>query len=89
MMMDLSELERELPGAVERGEITARYQPQADPRSRGIVAAETLARWEHPSRGMILPSVFIPIAEESGVIDDIGDHMIRLASDAALEWHEG
>ncbi len=85
-MMERSELENELPGAVERGEITARYQPQVDVRTRGIVAAETLARWEHPSRGMIAPSVFIPIAEESGVIGEIGDHMIALACDAARDW---
>ncbi len=87
-MMDASELELELPGAVERGEITARFQPQIDVRSRGIVAAETLARWEHPRRGMIPPSVFIPIAEQSGAIDEIGDHMITLACDAALDWRE-
>jgi EAL domain-containing protein (putative c-di-GMP-specific phosphodiesterase class I) len=87
-MMDPSELQDELEGAVQRGEIIARFQPQVDLHSRSIVAAEALARWEHPTRGRIAPSVFIPIAEESGVIDQIGDHMIQLACDAAWDWQQ-
>jgi EAL domain-containing protein (putative c-di-GMP-specific phosphodiesterase class I) len=86
MMMDPSELRSELEGAVQRGEIIAHFQPQVDVRSRAIVAAEALARWEHPARGTIAPSVFIPLAEESGAIDRLGDHMIRLACEAARDW---
>lgn len=87
-MMEGSQLLSELRGAVQRGEIIAHFQPQVDLRSRRIVAAEALARWEHPTRGMIAPSVFIPMAEESGAIDEIGDHMIELACDAALSWQQ-
>jgi EAL domain-containing protein (putative c-di-GMP-specific phosphodiesterase class I) len=66
----------DLAGAVERGEIIAHYQPQIDVASGRIVAVESLSRWVHPQLGMQSPLVFIPIAEEFGMIDDIGDFML-------------
>ncbi len=82
-----AQLSQDLAGAVERGEILAAYQPQYGLETGKIVAAEILSRWEHPVLGMIPPAEFVPIAEETGAIDDIGDHMFLLACVAAAEWH--
>jgi EAL domain-containing protein (putative c-di-GMP-specific phosphodiesterase class I) len=75
----------DLPGAVKRGEIVAYYQPQIDIRSGRIVAVESLARWFHPELGMLSPLVFIPIAEEFGLIDELGSFMIDEACRLAIE----
>jgi EAL domain-containing protein (putative c-di-GMP-specific phosphodiesterase class I) len=77
----------DLSGAVGRGEIAAYYQPQIDVRAGRIVAVESLSRWLHPELGMQSPLVFIPIAEEFGLIDELGEFMIgeacRYAADLA------
>jgi EAL domain-containing protein (putative c-di-GMP-specific phosphodiesterase class I) len=75
----------DLRGAVERGEIVAYYQPQIDVKTERIVAVESLARWFHPELGLQSPLVFIPIAEEFGMIDDIGSFMIDEACAYAAE----
>lgn len=69
----------DLAGAVGRGEIVAYYQPQIDVASGRIVAVESLGRWMHPEFGMQSPLEFIPIAEEFGFIDEIGDFMVTEA----------
>ena len=66
----------DLDGAVARGEIAAYYQPQIDILSGEIVAVESLSRWLHPELGMQSPLVFIPIAEEFGLIDELGGFML-------------
>jgi EAL domain-containing protein (putative c-di-GMP-specific phosphodiesterase class I) len=73
----------DLAGAVDRGEIIAHYQPQIDVASGRIVAVETLSRWIHPELGMQSPLVFIPIAEEFGMIDEVGDFMLDEACEYA------
>ena len=77
----------DLAGAVERGEIVAFFQPQIDLATGKIVAVESLSRWRHPELGMQSPLVFIPIAEEFGLIDEIGGFMLdeacRCAADLA------
>jgi EAL domain-containing protein (putative c-di-GMP-specific phosphodiesterase class I) len=78
-------LERELARAVERGELVAYYQPQWDVWSEKMVAVEALCRWRHPQIGVIAPSVFISLAEESGVIHGLGDFMIDTACDLAAD----
>ncbi len=85
-MENYSRLAAELPHAVARGEIVAYYQPQFDIITNEIVAAEALARWVHPELGLIGPVDFIPLAEEFGVIDELGDHMITLSCEAARDW---
>jgi EAL domain-containing protein (putative c-di-GMP-specific phosphodiesterase class I) len=82
------DLTHDLPGAVARGEIIAHYQPQFDVLTDTIVAAETLARWIHPEVGMVSPGVFIPMAEELGIIDEIGDHMIEVGCTSAVDWQQ-
>jgi EAL domain-containing protein (putative c-di-GMP-specific phosphodiesterase class I) len=81
----------DLSGAVGRGEIVAHYQPQIDVASGAIVAVESLSRWIHPDLGIQSPLDFIPIAEEFGMIDEIGDFMLRdacqLAADLCAQGH--
>lgn len=78
----------DLAGAVERGEISAYYQPQIDLQNGRIVAVESLSRWSHPQLGMQSPMVFIPIAEEFGHIDMIGEYMITDACRSAADFAE-
>jgi len=82
----LAEVARALPGAVERGEIAAVFQPQFLLSTAQMVSAEALSRWRHPGLGTVLPAEFIPIAEEAGLIAAIGDRMIALACSAASAW---
>jgi EAL domain-containing protein (putative c-di-GMP-specific phosphodiesterase class I) len=69
----------DLHGAVSRGEIVAYYQPQIEVATGRIVAVESLCRWIHPELGTQSPLVFIPLAEEFGLIDEIGAHMVTEA----------
>lgn len=75
----------DLRGAVGRGEIVAYYQPQIDVTTGEIVAVESLARWFHPVLGIQSPQLFIPIAEEFGLIDELGKFMIDDACGFATE----
>ena len=70
-------LERELHAALDNDEFTLCYQPQMDLRTGRIVGAEALLRWRHPTRGLVSPSRFVPVAEESGLIEQIGRWVIR------------
>lgn len=81
----MTDLAHDLIGAVERGEIVAYFQPQVSVRDGSVVAAEALCRWNHPSGEQISPDVFIPIAEESGFIDELGNYMLRAACEFAVE----
>jgi diguanylate cyclase (GGDEF)-like protein/PAS domain S-box-containing protein len=78
-------LERDLRTAIERDELELFFQPQYD-RDCRIFAAETLLRWQHPNRGSVSPSVFIPIAEDSGLILDIGRWVFRRAVECLRRW---
>lgn len=81
-------LEHELEGALDRGEIQAVYQPQFDLASGAVVGAEALMRWRHPTHGAIPPAVFIPIAEETGIIHRLTAWMMERACADAAEWSE-
>jgi EAL domain-containing protein (putative c-di-GMP-specific phosphodiesterase class I) len=83
MTMNLVE---DLHGAVDRGEFVAFYQPQVHSTTLEVVAVEALARWMHPEFGLVVPSIFIPLAEAYGMIDDIGALMIDEATRQAAEW---
>ncbi len=72
-------LENDLRAALETGQLRAHYQPIVDLSTGSIVAFEALARWEHPEHGMVPPDVFIPIADETGLIFQIGELMMAQA----------
>jgi EAL domain-containing protein (putative c-di-GMP-specific phosphodiesterase class I) len=76
----------ELSGAVTRGEIRAVFQPQIDIASRRIVAVEALARWTHPTLGAVSPAEFIPLAEQLGLIGEIGDFMLDESCRCSSQW---
>jgi len=81
------ELESDLRQALERNELFIQYQPQVDLASLRIVGAEALLRWQHPTRGLISPAQFIPLAEETGIIVPIGAWVLETACAQAQAWH--
>jgi diguanylate cyclase (GGDEF)-like protein/PAS domain S-box-containing protein len=80
------ELESELRGAIDHGEFVLNYQPIVDLETGDLVGAEALIRWNHPTQGRIAPSVFIPVAEETGMIDEIGAWVLRTACTEVTRW---
>jgi diguanylate cyclase (GGDEF)-like protein/PAS domain S-box-containing protein len=81
-------LANELRGALTGGQLQVHYQPIVDIATGEVVKAEALLRWRHPASGMISPADFIPVAEETGLIHDIGDWVFREAAQTALRWRE-
>jgi diguanylate cyclase (GGDEF)-like protein len=79
-------LKAELKLAVEAEALTLCYQPLVDLKSRRVVACEALARWTHPQLGSIPPSLFIPIAEETGLISDITRWVLKTATAECINW---
>jgi diguanylate cyclase (GGDEF)-like protein len=80
------QLEQDLRGAWDRGELSVAYQPiygLSDGRIRG---AEALLRWQHPHLGMVPPSVFIEVAEQSGLIEQLGRNVLERACEEAARW---
>jgi EAL domain-containing protein (putative c-di-GMP-specific phosphodiesterase class I) len=78
----------DLVRALARGEIVAYFQPQIELSSGRVVAGEALARWQHPVHGLLEPDLFIPAAEEHGLIDELGLMMVDDAWDHAASWIE-
>ena len=80
------QLENDLRQALEKDELELHYQPIVDLSDGSIAGAEALLRWTHPTMGSISPARFIPIAEQSGLIVEIGDWVIDRACRQAAEW---
>lgn len=84
--MEHLSLESDLRHAVERGELVLHYQPQVSVASGATIGVEALIRWQHPQRGLLSPSVFIGIAEDSGMIVEIGKWVLREACHQQRAW---
>lgn len=79
-------LENGLRRALDKERLELHYQPQIDVQTGRIVGAEALLRWDHPERGYVPPTTFIPIAEDSGLILPIGEWVLHRACSQAIEW---
>jgi diguanylate cyclase (GGDEF)-like protein/PAS domain S-box-containing protein len=79
-------LENQLRGAIQRNEIFVHYQPEFELAGNRLLRFEALARWTHPTLGMIPPAKFIPIAEESGLIVALGAFIMEQACIEAVKW---
>jgi diguanylate cyclase (GGDEF)-like protein len=84
---DRVSLSEDLQGAIARDELELYYQPQVEILSARIVGLEALVRWNHPTRGLVLPSLFIPIAERTGVIVQLGQWVFDQACRQTKQWH--
>ena len=80
------DLENDLRRAVENQDLQVVFQPQVDTLSGKLVGVEALARWHHATQGWISPAVFIPMAEDIGLIGQIGEWVLRMACSQAQQW---
>jgi diguanylate cyclase (GGDEF)-like protein len=80
-------LENDLFRAIERNELMLHYQPKVSTRSGRLAGVEALIRWQHEIHGLLVPGQFIPIAEQSGLIDTIGDWVLRTACLQMQAWY--
>jgi diguanylate cyclase (GGDEF)-like protein len=80
------QLEQDLRGAWDRGELSVAYQPLYTLSDGKISGAEALLRWQHPHLGMVPPSVFIEVAEQSGLIENLGRNVLEKACEDAASW---
>ena len=79
-------MEQDLRQALVNGGFEIHYQPLVDLRSGEISGCEALLRWRHPDRGMVSPAEFIPVAEDTGLITELGDWVLRMACNEAATW---
>lgn len=82
------QLRHALHRAIEADEFELHYQPMVDLRTGGIVGAEALIRWSHPEFGILRPDIFIPLAEQSGIIIAMGEWVVRKALSQLKQWHD-
>lgn len=80
------EVERELRRAIRTGQLHVHYQPIVDSNTGCVDRLEALVRWEHPVRGMMAPGAFLSVAAESGLIVDVGEHVLRESCRQAAAW---
>lgn len=86
--IERSQIEADLRKAIEANGLTLHFQPKLDTRTLKLLGVEALARWEHPTRGLIPPSKFIEIAEKSGLMPELGSSIFRMAVQQLRVWLE-
>jgi len=87
--LDRLKIESGLRHAIDNGELLLHYQPKIDIATGRIIGAEALVRWQHPERGMVSPGVFVPIAEESGLVIRLSAWVLEAALRQVQAWHRG
>ena len=87
-LQERARIENELNGALQRDEFLLKYQPQIDLRSGAVTGAEALLRWQHPELGLLPPERFVPMAEESAHINEIGAWVLNTATAQCADWHQ-
>jgi diguanylate cyclase (GGDEF)-like protein len=85
-LLERKALERDLRRAVDEEQFELHYQPQIDLRTGSVTGVEALLRWRHPTRGLVSPANFVPLAEETGLIMTIGEWALRRACTEARGW---
>jgi diguanylate cyclase (GGDEF)-like protein len=83
---DRRQLETDLRRALAKGSLDVHYQPIVDLQTNEIVGCEALARWNHAERGSVSPADFIPVAEQAGLIEELGEYVLRTACNEAASW---
>jgi diguanylate cyclase (GGDEF)-like protein/PAS domain S-box-containing protein len=86
ILKEKRQLELDLRQALVRGEFEVHYQPLVDLAANTVTGCEALLRWHHPQRGVISPAEFIPVAEETGLISEIGEWVLKQACTEAASW---
>jgi len=81
-------MEKEMYSALEEGHFEVYYQPQVELKTNRIIGAEALLRWNHPNKGIISPGTFIPLAEETGLINKIGDWVLQAVCKQLNVWQK-
>ncbi|TGK19435.1 bifunctional diguanylate cyclase/phosphodiesterase [Leptospira fluminis] len=81
-------MEKDLVQSISKGQLFLNYQPRIDLQTGRTVSAEALVRWQHPDLGIVSPSVFIPIAEESGFVMEIGEFVLEKALEDLSRWRK-
>jgi EAL domain-containing protein (putative c-di-GMP-specific phosphodiesterase class I) len=85
-LTDRLRLETDLRRALENGELVLHYQAKLDLHENRVFSAEALLRWDHPERGLMLPSAFLPLAEQTGMLAPIGEWVLRTAAEQVAAW---
>ncbi len=86
--LDQLDFETRLAQALQHNEFVLYYQPRVEAASGKIVAVEALLRWAHPERGLLPPNSFIPLLEQMGLINSVGEWVLRTACQQTREWHD-
>jgi diguanylate cyclase (GGDEF)-like protein len=85
-LQERSRLAQELKQALRDGGLSLAFQPKVDATTHRIESAEALIRWQHPERGWMSPGLFIPVAEEAGLIPEIGEFALQAACEQCAQW---
>jgi len=87
LALEKAAMELELRKAIEEKQLQVYYQPQIDARDESVVGVEALVRWKHPIKGMVMPNMFISLAEETGLIKEVDNYVMKQAMLDMVEWY--